>query len=274
MNSIEQKFQRIGARAKVGVMSWMSAWETGRGAAQVRRQPVWVDIGTDADGEFFDIQRRHDCGLDVLDVVPHDRHLLLVVREPGVAVERQERFLCGFDEQSWFAAAIPEDAAAQTVQDAKDALKPAEVWESMREWGVPLPLRDLRRTNAFLRQGEWFFLPRPWLEVYEPYILHDEPIQRGGGKPHRCERLYRTEGEMVHVCDKYPNGLADHEFQALDREERDRHEWREMRRGADVFVHGAIRHPDHATLVLPYWHRVVMNTETRSRAMEDLAFLD
>ena len=160
------------------------------------------------------------------------------------------------------------------MQDAKDALKPAEVWESMREWGVPMELRDLRRTNGFLRQGEWFFLPRPWLEVNEASVLHDEPIQRGRGKPHVCEWLYRTDGLVVHVCDAYPNGLTDDEFRALDRLDRQSQQWREIRRGADVFVNGAIRHPDHATLVLPYWHRVVMNTETKARAMEDLAFLD
>ena len=29
-----------------------------------------------------------------------------------------------------------------------------------------------------------------------------------------------------------------------------------------------------ATIKLPYWHLVVMNTETRARAMEHVAFLD
>jgi hypothetical protein len=33
---------------------------------------------------------------------------------------------------------------------------------------------------------------------------------------------------------------------------------------ADVFVQGAVRHPDHATIVLPAWHRVLMNTGQRS----------
>jgi hypothetical protein len=47
-----------------------------------------------------------------------------------------------------------------------------------------------------------------------------------------------------------------------------------MTRDARVFVKGKIRHPDHATLVLPYWHQVFMNTETRARAMREVAFLD
>ena len=277
MSSLDQGFARIGARVKVGVMPAVQehrrAWN-GLPGRRIENPTVRVDVRRDRDGEFFDVQRRSDVQLLVTDAVARDRHLLMIVQEPGVTTSRHERFLCGFDERSWFAAAVPEASGAVTVQDAKDALKPAEVWESMREWDVPMELRDLRRTNGFLRQGEWFFLPRPWLEVYEASVLHNEPIQRGGGKPHVCEWLYRTDGVAVHVCDAYPNGLTNDEFWALDRAERLGHNWREMRRGADVFVTGYVQHPDHETLVLPYWHRVVMNTETRARSMENLAFLD
>ena len=31
---------------------------------------------------------------------------------------------------------------------------------------------------------------------------------------------------------------------------------------------------DHATITLPFWHRVIMNTETQSRTMANVAFLD
>jgi hypothetical protein len=41
-----------------------------------------------------------------------------------------------------------------------------------------------------------------------------------------------------------------------------------------VFAKGAIRHPDHATVVLRGWHRVSMNTEQAARAMRHVAFLD
>ena len=272
MSTFEQDFARIGARVEV-VRESRRAWNRGRGP-RVENPPVRVDVRRDDNGEYFYLARRSDVRLVVADAVAHDRHLLLIVQQQGVPAEQHERCLCGFDERSWFAAAVPESSDAQTVQEAKDALKPAEVWDSMREWDVPMELRDLRHTNGFLRQGEWFFLPRPWLEVYEQYILHNEPIQRGGGKPHICQRLYRMEGVAVRVCDAYPNGLTDEEYWALDRDERDRHVWRDMQRDADVYVNGYVQHPDHATIVLPYWHRVVMNTETRARAMEDLAFLD
>jgi hypothetical protein len=47
-----------------------------------------------------------------------------------------------------------------------------------------------------------------------------------------------------------------------------------MQRDAAVYARGAIRHPDHRTIWLPFWHRVLMNTETRSRTMQQVAFLD
>ncbi len=50
--------------------------------------------------------------------------------------------------------------------------------------------------------------------------------------------------------------------------------WRTMRRNPGVYVRGRIRHPDHATVTLHGWHRVVMNTEGQSRAMQHVAFLD
>jgi hypothetical protein len=48
-------------------------------------------------------------------------------------------------------------------------------------------------------------------------------------------------------------------------------QWQTLRRGMQVYVKGAIRHPDHATIVLPYWHEVLMNNEAISTR---LAFLD
>jgi hypothetical protein len=41
-----------------------------------------------------------------------------------------------------------------------------------------------------------------------------------------------------------------------------------------VDARGTVRHRDHATVTLPVWHRVLMNTETQSRTMANVAFLD
>lgn len=74
-NLIRRKFEQLGARAKL------------RPPVQNRRRraagPVVIDIGQDRRGEFFDIQADDDADVEVLDVQPSDRHLLLMVRQPA-----------------------------------------------------------------------------------------------------------------------------------------------------------------------------------------------
>ncbi len=277
-SEIQTKFEWMGARVKLTVLPRPTprrdrrpAWWT----TNARSRPVSIDIRRDDAGEYFDLRRRSDVDVQVLDVRADDRHLLLMTREPGQSgLETKSRFLCGHDERSWFVAAIPERARATNVQSAKDALKPQEVWDALREYGVPKRNRNHRRTEAFIRQGEWFFIPRPRLYVSDKLVIRNEPIRRGAGKPHVCQFLYRIGGEQMWVCAKYPNGLSVTDYQALSPNERDRHAWRPMVRDARVYAKGAIRHPDHKTVWLPFWHQVVMNTETQARAMQNVAFLD
>ncbi len=188
--------------------------------------------------------------------------------------EADTTFLCGHDERHWFVAAIPESARARTVQEAKDALKPAEVWQSIEAHNVPPAQRDNRRNAAFLRQGEWFFLPRPELEVDARQVLEREPIRRGAGKPHVCRYVYRVGGVPVWVSMEQPNGITAEEFHKLPKAERRSGRWRKMVREARVYAKGTVEHPDHDTIWLAFWYQVVMNTETQSRAMRNVAFLD
>jgi hypothetical protein len=90
------------------------------------------------------------------------------------------------------------------------------------------------------------------------------------------EQLYRTGGERVYVCSERPNGLSEVQYRRLLWEQPDAEKWNwsVMQRNAFVYARGAIRHPDHATIHLPDWHRVVMNTETEAPAMRSVAFLD
>lgn len=275
--SIESMFEKIGARAKVALANGRSRYRAWNGRTMTSADPeaVVIDVRHNDVGEYFQIMHRRDVALDVIDARRHDRHLLLMAREHGrTAGELPSKFLCGHDERAWFVAAIPETAAVSDVQDAKDALKPAEVWEAIRAYEVPRHKRDLRRTKAFVRQGEWFFIPRPNLRIEGKPILRNEPIRRGSGKPHMCQFLCRFGGEQVWVCPRYPNGLTYSEYRGLDPYERKRHGWQTMMRDAHVYARGAIRHSDHKTVWLPDWHEVVMNTETQSRAMRHVAFLD
>jgi hypothetical protein len=268
-----ESFERMGARVNVEVSKSLETFGSTWNRRLRRRMavPIRLDIKRDDEGhEYFDLRHRSDVHVEVLDVQSRDPHLLVEATESN---GERGRFLCGHDERSWFVAAIPE-GEAPTVQGAKDALKPDAVWDAMREHRVPLHLRDLRRTKAFIRQGEWFFIPRPRAEIDYKRVRRNEPISRGGGKPHRCQFLFSDGGVRVHVCEKYPNGLTEREFGELSNAERHRHDWERRIRDARVYVRGAIQHPDHDTIWLKTWHQVEMNTESKAKAMKNVAFLD
>jgi hypothetical protein len=263
---LENKFARIGARLQV----------TERPTHHVRTAGVIsLDVRTDRKGEFFEIARPpgNDAAVEVLDAQAKERHLLLLVREG----HDKSKFLCGHDERHWFVAALPENAPVGTLRQAKEALKPVEVQIAQARQQVSTKARNRRKNAAYVRQGEWFFLPTPNLVVDERRVLRNEPLRRGnGGKPHWAEFCYRTGGELVYVCRHYPQGMLAVEYQhILSRNPRAKNwGWRTMQRNAGVYVRGHIRHPDHRTVELQGWHRVLMNTEGQSKAMRNVAFLD
>ena len=263
---LDIKFARIGARLKV----------TDRRARP--GHTTWafsLDVQTDRKGEFFEIVRPPgaEAEVAVLDVQPADRHLLLLVREG----QDKSKFLCGHDERHWFVAGIPESAPVGTVRQAKEALKPAEVQTAQARQGLKAKARSRRKNAAYRRQGEWFFLPVPGFVVDEKLVLPNEPLTRGnGGKPHWAEFCYRTGGETVYVCSRYPNGVTEADYKDIlaGSPKAKGWGWRTMRRNPGVYVKGRVRHADHATITLNGWHQVVMSTEGQSRAMRNVAFLD
>jgi len=270
MNSdnLATKFARIGARVKF----------TGRPNTRwpsSDRGSISLDVQNDRRGEFFEIVHdpADESKVEVLDIQPADRHLLLLVRQES----DKSKFLCGHDERHWFVAAIPESAPVGTVRAAKEALKPVEVQTTQARLGLGTKARNRRKNAAYRRQGEWFFIPVPDLKIDEKLVLRDEPISRGrGSKPHRCEFCYRTGGELVYVSRWHPDGVsADEHRRILDADPNAKAwGWRAMRRNARVYVRGRVRHADHKTINLLVWHLVLMNTERESRAMRNVAFLD
>ena len=189
----------------------------------------------------------------------------------------KQKFLCGHDERHWFVAAVPESAPVGTVRQAKEVLKPADVLAAQSRLGIGTKGRNKRKNAVYHRQGEWFFLPVPGLNVDDKLVLRDEPIRRSNrGKPHWAEFCYRTGGETVYVCRYHPSGVSEKAYERLLSANPDARGWRwqAMRRNMDVFVRGRIRHADHATIDLHGWHRVLMNTETQAKAMRSVAFLD
>src|SRR6059036_3967482 len=147
-NLLDIKFARIGARLKIA----------DRPARRSRTSGVIsLDVQADRKGEFFEIVKQPgaEAEIAVLDVQPADRHLLLLVREG----KDKSKFLCGHDERHWFVAGIPESAPVGTVRQAKEALKPAEVLSAQAGKRLRAEARSRRKNTAFVRQGEWFFLP-------------------------------------------------------------------------------------------------------------------
>ncbi|MCA8986854.1 MAG: hypothetical protein KDA78_04400, partial [Planctomycetaceae bacterium] len=107
-------------------------------------------------------------------------------------------------------------------------------------------------------------------------ILQNEPLRRGTGKPHICEELIRTGGELVYVSPLHRNGLPEPQYRKLisRKPELRNLQWITQRRNPNVFVRGKVRHADHKTITLNGWHQVLMNTETQSLAMRHVAFID
>lgn len=231
-----------------------------------------VDVRREKRNTRFEIALDPRTEVSVNDVQPRQRHLLLVIRQNGQA---PQKFLCGHDERDWFAAAVP-DTGVSNVRTAMEALKPRAVQEAQVKKRVKRQHRNRRRNAAFVRQGEWFFIPAPEMDVDPLTVLRDEPLVRGHGKPHMAEFLVRTGGELMYVLREYTRGLSEARYRRLIAKNPNKKNlaWRSMRRDPEVYVRGRVRHPDHKTIILDCWHRVVMNTETQAPSMSHLAFLD
>lgn len=249
-NVMERPFSKMGAAVKVNV------------GARVTNVNVL--------GDKFIINLAEGCDAEVVNIDAKDRHLLLMTRDG----QTKAKFLCGHDERHWFVAAVPEQAAATTVRDAKAALMPERVREATKS--VKRSKRRKRRNEAFVRQGEWFFTPAP---EFDPTVLpnvvfeKNAPISRGRGKPHIVQEIARFGGVTEYEIIGKGIISAD-EWGRMSQDERRRARARTRTRDATVYGRGTVRHPDHATINLIGWHRIEMNTESRAASMQWVAFYD
>lgn len=253
---LEKQFNRMGAKV----------------AFANRPAGFGVDIRRNGRNTSFEISVDESIKhLFAQDVQPQKRHLLLVANKGS-----DLRYLCGHDERDWFAAAVPGKASVTTVQKAMEALKPVDVQAAQSRIGIRLQNRNRRHNEAFIRQGEWFFVPVPEKVVDRLYILQNERLIRGRGKPHMVDELVRTRGEVIYYSAAYPQGIREARYQKLIRKSPEKRAlpWQVMRINPEVYVRGRVRHPDHKTIRLDIWHRVFTNTENEAPAMRHLVFID
>lgn len=184
-----------------------------------------IDLQNTGRSEVFQIRLPGD-GSVTAKVVDSDwrrRHLVLDVSHRGFGVN--QKYLCGHDEFHWFVAALPDTTKATTVPEAMEALKPQAVLTEQRRKRVKRHRRGNRRTTAYVRQGEWFFVPCPEFDADRHIAAHNGTLVRSGGKPHHVEWLCRPHD-------------------------------------GETYVRGKVWHPDHRTIYLDGWHKVLGNTET------------
>lgn len=261
---LRKNFERIGARVQLrpAIINLY------------RRELAGIDISSDHKGEYFDIRLGKDDQVDyeVVDVRPDLRHLLLMARRDY----EKQKFLCGHDERHWFVCAVPGDSVSNVIS-AMEALQPREVKRAVNRRVKRVKDRLRRRNKAFVRQGEWFFLREEMSPVDPKVVLKNEPLSRGGGsKSHMCEYLFRMGGEMVWVSPRHPQGISEASYRKLLPALSRRESWgfKQMMREPRVYVRGRVCHPDHKTIVLDDWHRVLMNTEREAPGATKVVFLD
>lgn len=267
-DGLQKKFYEIGARVNIRPLS-------SRESRRFFERPTgWprLDVLRDRKGEYFDIAVPSEASIEVVDLRPDDRHLLLMARTPQ---GEKGKFLCGHDERHWFVCAVPERAGVRDVMTAKRALQPESVHDQIIQKRVKTKNQLRRHNEAYIRQGEWFFVKTDFEPPAEE-VLHHEPLSRGrGSKPHIVDFAYRHGGTLVYVHRRHaPVGITEKRFQALVESVRNQPGWSRMIRDANVYAKGRVRHSDHKTVVLKGWHRVFMNTEAQARAAVNVAFLD
>ena len=246
--TVMSKFERMGAQVTIREMTRESFSQHG--------SPLTIDIRRQPTGEMFDIERTADVTLSVPEVQSRQRHLLL---QAATSLSRVN-FLCGHDEMHWFVATLPDGNDSRTVAEAKQSLKPDLVKRKERPKGG----KRRRKGDAYIRQGEWFFMPWPHVGVNNNKVLRHAGLVRGpGSKPHMCEFMF-LDGEREYACDRYPKlAFFESEYKEILKTRRKAKQWNWQQLPFEPvrYVKGWITHPDHNPMFLDVWHRVEMNTE-------------
>jgi len=248
-----------------------------------------IDVRRDRKGEYFDLAIPDGVEMEVIDADAAARHLVLMARMPD---GNKARYLAGHDERHWFVAAVPESYPATTVQEAQRALQPDAVKDLTV--GLDATKRIARHNAAYRRQGEWYFIPDPdFVLPPNALILRNEPLSRGAGSTaHIASEAYRFGGETryqaqrasVHAvrdrarAQEIDGAVGGKTLDASAKAAMEKRfpeiSWRSVLVNPTTYVRGPIRHPDHSTIDLKGWHRVMLNAENLAKAASHIVFVD
>jgi hypothetical protein len=150
-------------------------------------------------------------------------------------------FLLGKDERQLFMCRLPK--AATSVKEARESLKAPEVITA-----------EGKSPGKTLRQGEWFLLNmtkdeeanvknylKSSLAVIHKKANVGQFAGRRGGKPHIVDELITISAPVL-----------SHGFSVQGR--------------PNVFIRGHLKHPDHETIKLGKWRKVILNAERTAAA--------
>jgi hypothetical protein len=178
IEKLERQFRRMGARVRVTEVPAQLIERRSplprkhhRWAEWVTAHPFSIDILRDKEGECFTLRvgdnssipaghatNRIDLeSIQVLDVQPKDRHLVLRVVCGGGKARQVDTFLCGHDERHWFVART----SGTSVQEAKEDLKPTIVRQRQARLGVKRSKRNKRKNEASSARVSGSSCPHP-----------------------------------------------------------------------------------------------------------------
>jgi hypothetical protein len=188
-------------------------------------EPFYADIVTQRlRVQYFRIFADAETTLQLVHKQPETHHLLLQVRMPAQQPNRSEtvqHWLMGHDERQLF---MVNSNGKSSVRAALESLKPGEV-RAAEQRGLKV-----------IRQGDWFFIPlrESFTPTWDMLRLHNRAI--GNGR-HFSLHQHIAEDQVILNGDTDRWGMVN-----------------------GIYVCGRIRHDEHATVLLPHWHKAVHNT--------------
>ena len=223
--AVERRFREAGVPLRLVELPWFRVdVERNRGGERILLCPARASV-------------------QVMDADAGQEQLLLLVKDrDGYGRPTKQKILCGRDERSLFAVTVPNrfGVAVNTVAAAHEALKPAELRADESEAGGRRGRGVARRRKgrAALRQGDWFFVPCPWVRRDLTGIR--KRVRLGFGNPHVVDYLVGDERQ-------FSTGFGWGRFGT-----------------SGVLARGFVRHREHRPLNLRCWHRVLPNAAIRA----------